>query len=136
MVNLQIVMLSAPTSLASIMVIGPHHAAASHTSEIAPKWASGSTPWFGKGSQESAGLSFCVLLTIYIEPETQLERIGSACGLGASPTPDLLRPAAPSKQVGGFVPRDALGRYLSADPRRWPPAGGPVAGARLGKFIC
>jgi hypothetical protein len=27
MVNLQIAMLSAPTSLASIMVVGPHHAA-------------------------------------------------------------------------------------------------------------
>jgi hypothetical protein len=30
MVSLQIVMLGAPTSLASIMVIGPHHAAAIH----------------------------------------------------------------------------------------------------------
>jgi hypothetical protein len=35
----------------------------SHTSEIAPKWASGST-WFGKGSQEGAGLSSCVLVAI------------------------------------------------------------------------
>jgi hypothetical protein len=66
MVNLQVVMLSAPTSLASIMAIGPHHAAVRrHTRRrcIAPKWASGST-WFGKGSQESAGLSFCVLVAI------------------------------------------------------------------------
>ena len=30
MVNLQIAMLGAPTSLASIMVIGPHHAAVTH----------------------------------------------------------------------------------------------------------
>jgi hypothetical protein len=35
----------------------------SHTSEVAPKWTSGST-WFGKGSQGSAGLSFCVLVAI------------------------------------------------------------------------
>ncbi len=33
MVNLQIVMLSAPTSLASIMVIGPHHAAVTHAGD-------------------------------------------------------------------------------------------------------
>ena len=56
-------MLGAPTSLASIMVIGPHHAAVIHVGAVAPKWASGST-WFGKGSQESAGLSFCVLVAI------------------------------------------------------------------------
>jgi hypothetical protein len=42
-VNLQIALLGAPTSLASTMVIVPHHAAVT-TSEIAPKWASGS-PW-------------------------------------------------------------------------------------------
>jgi hypothetical protein len=30
MVNLQVVMLSAPTSLASIMVVVPHHAAVTH----------------------------------------------------------------------------------------------------------
>ena len=33
MVNLQIVMLSAPTSLASIMVIGPHHSAVTHVGD-------------------------------------------------------------------------------------------------------
>jgi hypothetical protein len=33
MVNLQVVMLSAPTSLASIMVIGPHHAAVTHAGD-------------------------------------------------------------------------------------------------------
>jgi hypothetical protein len=33
MVNLQVVMLSAPTSLASIMVIGPHHATATHVGD-------------------------------------------------------------------------------------------------------
>jgi hypothetical protein len=63
MVNLQVVMLSAPTSLASIMVIGPHHAAVTHaggSSEVGQR----EHMWFGKGSQESAGLSFCVLATI------------------------------------------------------------------------
>jgi hypothetical protein len=40
MVSLQVVMLSAPTSLASIMVIGPHHAAVTHvgdSSEVRPR---------------------------------------------------------------------------------------------------
>ena len=45
MVNLQIVMLSAPTSLAGIMVIGPHHAAVTHVggSSDVGKQTSGST---------------------------------------------------------------------------------------------
>jgi hypothetical protein len=110
MANLQVVVLGAPTSLASIMVVGPHHAAAlsAYTSEIAPKWASGST-WFGKGSQESAGLSFCVLVAI-----------------------------SPRRANLGGLPRGmrALGRHPPADPRRWRTAGGPVAGAQLGIFIC
>jgi hypothetical protein len=33
---------------------------------------------------------------------------------------------------GGRDPRDALGRHPSSDPRRWRPAGGPVAGAQMG----
>jgi hypothetical protein len=33
MVNLQVVLLGAPTSLASIMVIGPHHAAVTHAGD-------------------------------------------------------------------------------------------------------
>jgi hypothetical protein len=37
--------------------------AASHTPEIAPKWASGST-WFGWVFTESAGLSSCALVAI------------------------------------------------------------------------
>jgi hypothetical protein len=39
---------------------------------------------------------------------------------------------APPRRVGGRDPRDALGRHPSADPLRWRPASGPVAGARLG----
>jgi hypothetical protein len=38
---------------------------------------------------------------------------------------------APPRQVGGRGPRDALDRHPSDDPRRWCPAGGPVAGADL-----
>ena len=38
---------------------------------------------------------------------------------------------APPRQVGGRDPRAALDRHPSADPRRWRPAGGPVAGAGL-----
>jgi hypothetical protein len=57
-------------------------------------------------TQESAGLSFCVLcLGGYL--------------------------ARPPRQVGGFAPRDALGRHPPADPRRWRTASGPVAGAQL-----
>jgi hypothetical protein len=97
MVGLQVVMLGAPTSLASIMAIGPHHAAVTHvggSSEVA--WASGSA-WFGKGSQKSAGLSFCVLVAI-------------------SPR---------RAKLGGFAPRDALGRRPSADPAAGAPPAGP-----------
>jgi hypothetical protein len=42
---------------------------------------------------------------------------------------------APPRQVGGCAPRDALGRHPSADPHRWRPAGGPVAGAQSAKVI-
>jgi hypothetical protein len=42
---------------------------------------------------------------------------------------------APPRQVRGFAPRDALGQHPPASPRRWRPAGGPVAGARSAKVI-
>jgi hypothetical protein len=82
----------------------------SHTPEIAPKWASGST-WFGKGPQESAGLSSCVLVAI--SPRRAKWGSGGVCPAGcARPTP------------------------LPADPRRWRTAGGgPVAGAQSAKVI-
>jgi hypothetical protein len=49
--SFQVVLLGAPTSLASIMVSSVRTTPPSYTSEVAPKWvsASGST-WFGKGS--------------------------------------------------------------------------------------
>jgi hypothetical protein len=62
-VGLQIALLGAPTSLASIAVIGPHHAAVTHVSEVAPEWASRST-WFGWVFTGGAGLSFYVLVAI------------------------------------------------------------------------
>ena len=51
MVDLQIVMLSAPTSLASIMVIGLHHAAVTHvgdSSEVGQRAAAAA----GKGATD------------------------------------------------------------------------------------
>jgi hypothetical protein len=113
MVSLQVVMLSAPASLASIMVVGPHHAAVTHaggSSSEAPKWASGST-WFGKGSQESAGLRFCVLVAI---SRRRAKSEGLPRGVRSAGT----RPP----------PAPAAGRRT---------AGGPVAGAQLGVlFMC
>jgi hypothetical protein len=101
MLNLRVVFLSAPTSLASIMVIDPHNAAATHVGG-APKRGSRST-WFGRASQLEIGLSSCVLVAI-----------------------------SPHRaKLGGRAPRDAPGRHPSADPRRWRPAGGTVAGAGL-----
>jgi hypothetical protein len=63
MASLQIVMFGAPTSLASIMVIGPHHAAVTHvggSSEVGQR----EHMVRQGGSQESAGLSSCVLVDI------------------------------------------------------------------------
>jgi hypothetical protein len=62
MLSPRVVLLSALTSLASTMVVGPHHAAATHAGE-APNRASGRT-WFGRASQLEIGLSFCVLVAI------------------------------------------------------------------------
>ena len=102
MVNLQLVMLSAPTSLASIMVIGPHHAAVAHvgdSSEVGQR-----EHMVRQGFTRKCWSEFLCL--------------------GDYP--------APPRQVGGFPPRDALGRHPSAGPRRWRTAGGPVAGAQMG----
>jgi hypothetical protein len=102
MVSLQVVLLSAPTSLASIVVIGPHHAAVTHV----------------EGSSEVGQREHMVRLGIHRKCWSEFLCLGGYL--------------APPRQVGGRSPRDALGRYPPADPRRWRPAGGPVAGAQLG----
>jgi hypothetical protein len=45
---------------------------------------------------------------------------------------------APPRQVGGCVPRGmrSVDTPPPTPPRRWRPAGGPVAGANLSTFIC
>ncbi len=101
MVNLQIVMLSAPTSLASIMVIGPHHADVAHVGD----------------SSEVGQREHMVRQGLTRKCWSEFLCLGGYL--------------APPRQVRGFVPRDALGRHPSADPRRWRPAGGSVAGAQL-----
>jgi hypothetical protein len=85
------------------MVIGPHHAAVTH--------AGGSSE--GVGQREHM-----VRLGIHRKCWSEFLCLGGYL--------------APPRQVGGCAPRDALGRHPSAVPRRWRPAGGPVAGAQLG----
>ena len=98
MVSLQVVMLSAPTSLASIMVIGPHHAAVTHVGD----------------SSEVGQREHMVRQGFTRKCWSEFLCLGGYL--------------APPRQVGGFTPRDALGRRPSADPRRWRPAGAPLAG--------
>jgi hypothetical protein len=103
MVGLQVVLLGALPFLSPALWWSVRTTPPSHTSEVAPKWASGST-WFGKGKCWSEFLCLGGYLT-------------------------------PPRQVGGCAPWDALGRRPPADPRRWTPAGGPVAGAQSTKVI-
>ena len=92
--GLQVAMLSAPTSLASIMVIGPHHAAVTHVG----------------GSSEVGQREHMVRQGFTRKCWSEFLCLGGYL--------------APPRQVGGFVPRDyALGRRPSADPRGAPPAG-------------
>jgi hypothetical protein len=83
----------------------------SHKSEVAPKWASGST-WFGWVFTESAGLSFCVLVAI--SPRRAKLGGGWPC------------PARGVRSVDTPPPTPAAGRR---------PPGGPVAGrSPIGHF--
>jgi hypothetical protein len=106
MVDLQIVLLSAPTSLASTAVIGPHHAAVTHVGDSSE---AGQREHMVRQGYTGKCWSEFLCLGGYLAP----------------------RP----RQVGVCAPRDALGRNPSADPRRWRPAGGPVAGAQSAKVI-
>jgi hypothetical protein len=106
MANLQVVLLGAPTSLASIVVIGPHLTAVTHA-------AGGSSEVGQRGH--------------VVRPGIDRKCWSEFLCLGGY--------LAPPRQVGGGrSPRDAPGRHPSADLRRWRPAGGPVAGAGLAVF--
>jgi hypothetical protein len=77
-----------PTSLASIMVIGPHHAAVTHVG----------------GSSEVGQREHMVRQGFTRKCWSEFLCLGGYL--------------APPRKVRGFVPRDALGRHPSADPRR------------------
>jgi hypothetical protein len=114
MMDLRVVLLSAPTSFAGIMVIGPHHAAVTHVGG-APKRVSQST-WFSKVLQSEIGLGSCVL----VDTSPRRAKFGGVSrGMRSAGTPPPPHPPHPPTPA-------------AADPRRWHPAGGPVAGAGLG----
>jgi hypothetical protein len=95
MVNLQVVMLSAPTSLASIMVIGPHHAAVTHVG----------------GSSEVGQREHMVRQGFTSKCWSEFLCLGGYL--------------APPRQVRGVAPRAALGRHPSAGPAAGAPPAGP-----------
>jgi hypothetical protein len=99
LVSLQIVLLSAPTSLASIMVIGPHHAAVTHVGD----------------SSEVGQREHMARLGIHRKRWSEFLCLAVT-----------ISPRRAKRQVGEFAPRAALGQNPSADPRRWRPADGPV----------
>jgi hypothetical protein len=81
MMSLQIAFLGAPTSLASIMVIGPHYAAVTHA----------------RDSSEVGQREHMVRLGIHRKWWSEFLCLGGYL--------------APPRQVGGRAPRDALGRH-------------------------
>jgi hypothetical protein len=88
-------MLGAPTSLASTMMTGPHHAAVIHAGD----------------SSEVGQREHMVRQVFTRKCWSEFLCLG---GYPASP-----------RQVRGFVPRDALGRHPSADPAAGAPPAGP-----------
>ena len=98
--GLQVVLLSAPTSLSSIMAIGPHQAAV--TRHVGDSTEVGQREHLVRQGFTGKCWSEFLCLGGYL---------------------------APPRQARGFSPRDALGRHPSAGARRWRTAGGPVAGA-------
>jgi hypothetical protein len=88
MVSLQVVLLSAPTSLASIMAIaGPHHAAVTHV---------------GGSSEAVSQREHMVQLGIHRKCWSEFLCLDDY--------------PAPPRQVGGRAPQDALGRHTPRRP--------------------
>jgi hypothetical protein len=88
-------MLGAPTSLASIMVIGPHHAAVTHvgdSSEVGKR-----EHMVRKKISEDAGLSFCVLVAI---SPRRAKLGGLSRGMRSVDTPPPSTPAAGAPPAG------------------------------------
>jgi hypothetical protein len=104
MVGLQVVLLGAPTSLASIMVIGPHHAAVTHV---------------GGASSEVGQREHMVRLGIHRKCWSEFLCLGGYLPCRA-------------KQVGGDVPRGMRPAATPSPTPAGGPTGGPVAGAPLG----
>jgi hypothetical protein len=74
MLSLRIVLLSAPTSLASIMAIGSHHAAAAYIRGAAPNRASGRS---ALNNPLQKAISYLEQITGH--PETKASHSRSAC---------------------------------------------------------
>jgi hypothetical protein len=91
------ILLGAPASLASTMVIGLHHAAVIHV---------GGSSEVGQREQQHM-----VRLGIHRKCWPEFLCLGGYL--------------APPRQVGGCAPPDALSRHPSPDRHRWRPAGGP-----------
>jgi hypothetical protein len=108
MVGLRIELLSASTSLASIMLVGPHHAAVTYVEE-APKRASGSTSLSQQGMhglQLGVGLSFCVLLSWWL---SRPAAASGGWGVGACPCPAGRARPKPLRRSPPLEPRRRAG---------------------------
>jgi hypothetical protein len=103
MMDLRVVLLSAPTSFAGIMVIGLHHAAVTHVGGV-PKRVSQST-WFSKVLQSEIGLGSCVL----VDTSPRRAKFGGVSrGMRSAGTP----PPTPTPAAGGPVAGAGLGMEL------------------------